>query len=71
MRQAPNNNNEEPQSNNNYMSKVKTYIDNSAINIEKEKNNIYNLTLSDITNIEIDNFQGKKIKNNFFFNKSS
>ena len=33
MRQAPNNNNEEPQSNNNYMSKVKTYIDNSAINI--------------------------------------
>ena len=61
MRQAPNNNNEEPQSSNNYMSKVKTYIDNSAINIEKEKNNIYDLTLSDITNIEIDNFKGKKI----------
>ena len=46
MRQAPNIINEEPQSNNNYISKVKTYVDNSAINIEKEKDNIYNLTLT-------------------------
>ena len=73
MRQAPNNTNEVPPSNNNYMSTVKTYIDNSSINIEKTKN-LYNKNVSQVSKLEIINFKGKTISlkkiHDIFFNKT-